>query len=463
MSNRTLLTLGRIIEWVRGASTVSTTRRGTAVRGVGNDSRTIGKAEVFIAITTDKDDGHKYVADALTRGAEAALVSKKKLAQFSDAQRKKLIAVDDPLAALHLLASRYRKALGLPVVGITGSNGKTTARNFISTVLKKRLTVGETIGNLNNHLGVPMSLLRFSGNEEVGVLEMGANHTGEIHLLSKTIMPTIGLITNIGYAHIGYFGSLEKIARAKLEIIDGMNDPKGFLLLNGDDPLLFAEAGRIKKKVVFFGTSSRCDIRARRVRFSENGSTSFEVQGCRYALSMPGRHFIYSALPALYLGMHFGVPEPDIVRGLSEIRPSPLRGTIEKKSGATFIVDCYNANPSSMKFAVRFLNDVAGTKPKVAVIGDMLELGAYAKRLHGNLGTLLARSGVKRLLAVGQWASVVAQGAVKAGMQKKDVHCAADGAEALGVVKRIVRRGDVVLLKGSRGVHLETVYEGLKA
>jgi UDP-N-acetylmuramoyl-tripeptide--D-alanyl-D-alanine ligase len=455
------LTLEMLADWGRASCCLSEAMLRLLVRGMSNDSRAIKKGEVFVALTTEKDDGHRYVSAALKLGALAAIVAEKNLSQFSESEKSKLIVVDNPLLALQRIAAEYRKTFEIPFIGITGSSGKTTARTFVAEVLRQGMKVGETAGNLNNHIGVPMSLLRFTGKEDVGVLEMGANHTREIHLLSTIVRPTIAIITSIGYAHIGYFGSLANILKAKLEIIDGMDDPCGFLMLNGDDRLLVKAAKKIKKNVVLFGFSSTCAVRALNVRVASGLATSFEVGKARYRLSAAGRHFVYSALLAIYLGKYFGIDDRRIAEALRTIKPADMRGTIKKISGATFIIDCYNANPSSMKSGIELMNDVAGDCPKVAIVGDMLELGNYSRRLHGELGKSLARSGVRSIVAVGNFASNVADGALKAGMRKKDIYTAPDSVRALPVVKEIIRPGDVALLKGSRGVRLETIYEGL--
>ena len=455
------LTLERLAHWGRASCCLSGLMKKRIILGVSNDSRAIKKGEVFVALTSEKDDGHRYVSAALKLGAIAAIVAKKNLSQFPESQRSKLIAVGDPLLALQRIAAEYRKTFTIPFIGITGSSGKTTARTFVSEVLRRKMKVGETAGNLNNHIGVPLSLLRFIGNEDVGVLEMGANHTREIHLLSTIVRPSIAIITSIGYAHIGYFGSLANILRAKLEIIDGMDAPSGFLMLNGDDRLLVGAAKKIKKNVVLFGFSSGCAVRAQNFRVLSGLATSFEVGKTHYHLSTAGKHFVYSALMAIYLGKYFGIGDQLIAEALRTIKPADMRGTIKKISGATFIIDCYNANPSSMKSGIELMDEVSAGRPKVAIVGDMLELGSYSRRLHGQLGKSIARSGVRSIIAVGNFASNIADGALRAGMRKKDIHIAPDSARALPMVKEIVRPGDVALLKGSRGVRLETIYEGL--
>lgn len=453
------ISLDRLIRYCGGTSLLARSDRCRPVHGVWNDSRKVGKGDVFIAIGTQSDDGHRYVKNALDQGAVAAIVARKKIGMFSDEEKKRLIVVRDPQSSLQAAASQYRKTLRCTMVGITGSSGKTTARAFIAAVLRQKLTVGETLGNFNNHLGVPLSLLRFTGKENAGVLEMGANHRREIHVLSTIVRPDIGVITNIGYAHIGYFGSLANILKAKFEIVDGMRKD-GLLLLNGDDPLLVRRAKTARQTVLFFGMSGLCDVRAENIRLTKNGHMAFDVQGLQYEIPMPGRHFVYNALAAIAIAGRFGIDKKRIDAAFESLRPLSMRGAIRKKAGITFIVDCYNANPSSMKSGIALLSDVAVSRPKVAIVGDMLELGRYSAALHTALGKQLAASGVDRILAVGSFASKVAGGAKAAGMKMKKIMVAASSAKAVPLAQKLINRGDVVLLKGSRGIHLETVLEG---
>ncbi len=456
------LTLGAFAAYSGGETSLPASALDRPLGLVWNDSRKVGPGDVLVAIETETDDGHKYVSKAFDQGAAAALVSKKKISMIPESVREKLIMVADPLKSLQRIASKYRATLSCGMVGLTGSSGKTTARSFISAVLRKSLDVSETQGNWNNHIGVPLCLLRFTGKENAGVLEMGANHSREIHTLSKMVRPDIGIIMNIGYAHIGYFGSLANIAKAKFEIVDGMKR-SGTLLLNGDDPLLVKKATTVKMNVEFFGTAKRCAVRAENVRLTGDGRTAFVVDGEEYKLPMPGRHFVYSALAAIAVARRFNVDKGRINAAFSALAPGPLRGTIEKKAGATFVVDCYNANPSSMKSGIELLGEVAGKSPKVAIVGDMLELGKFAPRLHTALGRHLAAARVRRILAVGEYASAVARGAAAGGVARKNIVTAPDSSSAAPIAQKMVRAGDVVLLKGSRGVHLETVYEGIGA
>jgi UDP-N-acetylmuramoyl-tripeptide--D-alanyl-D-alanine ligase len=453
------LTLGDIITWGHGRSGLSAGVYGRRVAKVWNDSRKVGRGDVFVALKTEKDDGHRYVKSAFAAGAAAAMVSGSAPVECSAHDRSKLIKVADPLRAVQRIATRYRRELGILIVAVTGSSGKTTTRNFIASVLRTALPVGETYTNWNNHIGVPLSILRFSGQEWAGVIEMGANHTDEISELSKIAEPDVGVITNIGYAHVGLFGSLANTTRAKFEIVAGLNRNNGLLLLNGDDRRLVDHARKTGTEAVCFGFSAKCDIRAEDVRFDQRQGLSFTVDGSEFRLHVAGRHFIYSALPAIFLGRRCGIPEAEIARALAAQRPFTMRGTVEKRKGVTFIVDCYNANPSSMKSAVAMLADLAVPNRRVAIVGDMLELGKQAERLHHELGTMLAQNGVKKIIAIGQFAGSVADGAVKAGMDSKKIAAAADAEEAVPLTKRFIKPGEVVLLKGSRGVHLETVFE----
>jgi len=453
------LTLGNIVEWSGGSSSLAAIARKRRVATVWNDSRNVRRGDVFVAITTGRDDGHRYVRAAFNAGAAAVIVDAKAAVDCAQADRKRLIAVNDTVRAVQRVATRYRRELGILLIAVTGSSGKTTTRSFIAAVLNTVFPVGETYTNWNNRIGVPLSILRFTGKEWAGVIEMGANHTGEISELSKVAEPDVALITNIGYAHIGLFGSLASTTRAKFEIVDGLNRKSGFMLLNGDDERIVAHARKSGIETVYFGLSSRCDVRPERVRFDPRRGLDLVVDGYEFHLPVPGRHFLYSALPAIYLGRRCGVSDVKIAQTLAVQKPYRMRGSVEKKKGVTFIVDCYNANPSSMKNAVASLVEMASPDRRVAIVGDMLELGKYARRLHIGLGRMLADSKVRKVVAIGQFARDVANGAVKAGMSQKRIYTAVQADEAALLAKQLIRPGEVVLLKGSRGVHLETVFE----
>jgi UDP-N-acetylmuramoyl-tripeptide--D-alanyl-D-alanine ligase len=424
-----------------------------------NGSKKKSSGDVFIALRSDTDDGHRYVESAIKQGAIAALVDKKGIKSIPDKYRSKCIVVTDTLKSIQKMAARYRKEMGLLVIGITGSNGKTTTRSFISEVLKSAVKVGETYTNWNNHIGVPQSILKFDGDEWAGVLEMGANHVGEIRPLTKICRPDIAVITNIGYAHVGLFGGLERTTEAKFEIAEGLGK-KGYMLLNGDDRRLVRGAEeRGLKRVIFFGTSPNCQIRAQNIRVSEEG-VRFSAAGQEYFLTMPGRHFIYCALPAICIAKACGFSDDEIQEAISSLKPVSLRGKLEPKKGIRFIVDCYNANPSSMSHAIRYLADVTPDKStRVAVVGDMYELEGYTNKLHLKLGEELAKANVQKIVAVGKFSKYIKDGAVKAGMSNKKIFTTGNSEEALDVCRSVLKKGETVLLKGSRGVGLEKVFE----
>lgn len=454
------LTLGKLADWSGGSSgALPASCRNARVSCVWNDSRKVRKGDVFVAIATGNDDGHRYVRAAFAAGAAAAIVNRKATVECEKTDRRKLIEVADPLRAVQRAAARYRRELDILIIGVTGSSGKTTTRSFIASVLNQGFPVGETYSNWNNHIGVPQSILRFTGSEWAGVIEMGANHEHEIGPLSKIAAPDIAVITNIGYAHVGLFGSLAATARAKFEIADGLNKKDGFLLLNGDDDRIVAMSRKRGIKSVFFGLSDRCDVRPEKVSVDPAHGLSFVLDGQKFHLPVQGRHFIYSALPAIFLGRRCGIPDEKIAEALAAQKPVALRGTIEKKRGISFIVDCYNANPSSMKSAVETLAGMAAPEHRVAIVGDMRELGRYSVKLHRELGALLAERKVDRVIAVGDHADDVAQGAIGAGMSPDRIARSASAADAVAVARKMVVSKDVVLIKGSRGVRLETIFE----
>ncbi|MBD3314371.1 MAG: UDP-N-acetylmuramoyl-tripeptide--D-alanyl-D-alanine ligase [Chitinivibrionales bacterium] len=459
MTEARKITLQKLVTWSKGSTTMGPRTLSRPIGNIWMDSRKIERGDVFLALRGETVDGHRYVGQALQAGAIAAIVARKKLPTFPAALRRKLIAVNDPLKAVQRTAATWRRELAIPIIAVTGSNGKTTTRHMITTVLRSHLSTGETFANWNNHIGVPLSLLRFGGDEQCGVVELAANHEGEIKPLSRIARPDIAVITNIGYAHIGLFGSLTTTTRTKFEIVAGLKKRGGILLLNGDDSRLVRYARDNNLDAIYFGRSKRCAVRATDITVTAGGKPEFMVDGRRYALSVRGRHFIYSALPAIFAGKEYGMSEGRIAEALRRFRPAHMRGTIRKKKGTTFIVDCYNANPSSMKSGVTLLRDVAGEGSAVAVVGDMLELGSASHRLHRALGETLARAGVERVLAVGQFSTDVVEGARKTGMSTSAVYRTANAEEGVEIARTMLRSGDTVLLKGSRGVRLEKIFE----
>ncbi len=463
MSDHTgAVTLGDLIHWGNAQSSASDTSRAARVGEVWMDSRKIRPGDVFVALKGDVVDGHDYVEKALSDGATAAIVSSAEATRYNQSLLARLLIVPDPLTAVQRMAREYRRSLSIPIIGVTGSNGKTTTRRFIAEVLKTEKIVGETIGNWNNHIGVPLTLLRLAGNEDIGVLELAANHIGEIRTLSEIVEPTIAVITNIGYAHVGLFGGLKRTTEAKFEIISGMKSTEDALLINGDDARLRKITHDAGVEPITFGFGRGCRIRAESVVVSENGESTFTVGGTTFHLSIPGRHFIYAVLPSIYLAQRFGVGTEVIRQAVESLRPFEMRGGIEQYKGISFIVDCYNANPSSMKSAIALLKDIAGTRRMVAIVGEMRELGRYATRLHKTLGRDLVRAGVHQIVAVGEHGADVLRGARENGAASINAIALKTAAEAERWSVNNLAKGDVVLLKGSRAVALEKVMESYR-
>ncbi len=449
------LKIKELVEWSGAETSLSTRAMNSMVNNIWMDSRKIEKGDIFLALKGDSVDGHDFVETAIKKGAAAAIVSKRKAKNFSDKINKKLIIVSNPLKAVQKMASAYREKLNYPIIAITGSNGKTTTRHFIQSVLSKVYNVGITEGNWNNHIGVPLSILKLTGEEDLAILEMGANHEKEISILSKIAKPDIAIVTNIGYAHIGNFGSLKNTAKVKLEITDGLSAKAGLLLLNGDDKILVSEN---EKDALYFGLGKRCGVKAEDLSVLKNGNVTFKVRGYKYSLSIPGRHFVYSALPAIFLAIQMGMPEDMLKEALLDIKPDALRGMINSKKGVKFIVDCYNANPSSMESSLVMLADIASEKKRCAIVGDMLEMGKFSTKVHKELGKKLAENKIQKVIVVGKEAEKVASSAISEGLLKKNVKTVLNADEALAVSKEFFKSGDTVLLKASRAIGLEKVY-----
>ncbi len=453
-----VLTFGAFARWAGARSALPAPLAARRVPSITHDSRAVERGALFVALVSARDDGNRYAADALQRGAAAALVNASARAMVPARLLNRLLVCAEPLRALQRAARRYRDELGLLTIAVTGSNGKTTTRAFLSEVLSAHVSTGGTRGNLNNHIGVPLSLLGLAGDEYAAVIEMGANHMGEIAALSRIARPDIAVVTNVGYSHVGLFGSLANTTRAKLEIVQGFRNRRGILYVNGDDSRLWSAARRAHDRVVTFGTGTRCDVRATEVRVDATG-TSFCAGGHDYRLSMPGRHFVYAALPALAVGLSCGMSPQRAAAVLRAVKPVAMRGGMRTKRGVRFILDCYNANPSSMQSALQLLVDTTAPRERVAVLGDMRELGQYTAALHRQLGRRVARAGVRALVAAGEQAQRVAAEACAAGMSRRLVRTAAGAAEAVSALRGLARNGDTVLLKASRALALEQVFE----
>lgn len=434
---------------------------GVRVARVCTDTRQIKPGDLFFALRGERFDAHDFIDRAVAGGAAVVVVSR---AVNVDA-RVPVIKVGDTLAGLQALAAYHRRWFAVPVVGITGSSGKTTTKDMVAAVLETRFPVLKTRGNFNNEIGLPLTLLDFSPEHGAGVVEMAMRGPGEINALCRLARPTCAVITNIGVAHLERLGSVDNIARAKGELLDHISR-EGFALLPGDSPHAREQARRCHGRVLYFGLDEGLDIYARDIRREGAGNrftlvmgnTAFEVY-----LPLPGRHNVQNALAAAGAGLLLGLSPAEVAAGLSRVSLSEMRMDIIEGDNFTVINDAYNANPDSTCAALQSLEEFAAGDGRraVAVLGDMLELGAGAVDGHRRVGTAAVRHGVALLITVGELSRETAEGARRAGGVPGGVIDCNNKKEALQVLRRELRPGDAVLVKGSRGMRMEEIVEGL--
>lgn len=426
------------------------------VRRVEIDSRKVESGDLFWAVRGERLDGHDYAADALKNGAMACVVDERHAENVTGPK----IVVLDTLAALGEFARWYRGVQSATVIGVTGSVGKTTTRRVIHTVLGASLPGVESPENFNNHFGLPLSLLGIEKGDRYAVMEMGASHVGEIRELAAIARPEIGVVTAVELAHVSSFGSLDHITIAKGELVEAL-PAGGLAVLAGDDARVRGMAARTKARVVCVGEGPDNDLRPTCVK-SVPGRLSFRVEGHEYSLAATGRHVLTSALAAVAVAREFGVPAADVARGLDAFRAMPGRGAIRRFGAMTVIDDTYNANPASMRAAVHVLRDWAGPGRCIFVAGDMLELGTHSAGCHRQLGEEAAACGIHGIIALGHFADDVVEGARMAGHRDGQLKACRTLHEVTAVLEDWLQPGDVVLVKGSRGMRMERVVDWLE-
>jgi len=447
--------LQQLAQWANGTLTSGNPAR--KVTRVCTDSRGLQAGDLFVALRGEKFDGHAYVAQAAAAGAAAAVVeepfSSENTGDFA------LLRVADTLTALQSIATRYRASLPLRVVALTGSSGKTSTKDFLAAVLGEAFRVVKTEGNFNNHIGLPLTMLRASAADEIGVFELGMNHPGEIAPLAAMAAPEAGVITNIGVAHIEFMGSREAIAQEKGMLAEAL-PAHGFLVLGAGDEYSASIARRCPARTILAGIG-KGDLSATLLETGFEGSR-FTVRAggeeTEVILPVPGVHMVENALLALAAGWGFGIPLAVAAQGLAQCRLT--KGRLEQKNlgGIHFLDDSYNANPDSMRAALRTLAALPVSGARIAVLGRMGELGAESERGHRAVGADAAGAGIDLLIAVGEEeAGVLAEAARQGGL--KEVHHVADPEAAAVLLAGRARPGDVVLIKGSRSAHMERVLE----
>ncbi len=450
-----LITCGRLIN-LREDTCIS-----ISPQQICTDTRILRKGDLFVALKGDRWDGHSFLKEAQVKGALGAIAEK--LLPLPSSHFF-LIQVEDTLKALQKLAKFHREKLSFPFVGITGSNGKTTTKELISHILSQKYQVGKSFGNFNNQIGVPLSLLKISSSHQIGVLEMGMSAQGEIATLSRIVQPNIGLITNIHSSHIGLLGTIKEIAQAKGEIIPILNrDKENYLVLNEDDKWTENFKKESKCRVVTFGLGKNSNFKAENIS-TENEKISFTLRFPNKEhlhLSLPLHKFfsIYNLLAACCVSSLLGIPSSSIKDALFKFKSLPLHFQINNFGQYRLINDSYNANPVSMQKALDLLKQIDG-KRKIAVLGDMLELGGKAQSFHYQIGRKAAKLSINAIFAYGELSEEMVRGAKEGGI--KDAFFFTDKRSLVDKLLEYKRDGDCFLIKGSRGMKMEEIATRLK-
>ena len=435
----------------------------TTFARVGIDSRAVQPGDLFLAIKGDKFDGHDFVAEVAAKGVAAVVVAKNRLPQvLPDCA---VVVVEDTRAALGKLAAAHRAQFSLPVIAVGGSNGKTTTKELLAAVLRQKFATLASEASFNNDIGVPMTLLKLTREHQAAVLEVGTNHPGELAPLTQMVAPQFGVITNVGREHLEFFGNVAGVAQEEGALAE-LLPAEGKLFLNGDNEWTETIAARTSAKVVRVGVGKGNDWRADGIHFDRRGMV-FNVaapvaeSGGAYHINLFGRHQVANALLAIAVGAELGLDRGEIQRGLSQCQPAKMRLQLWEANGVTVLDDSYNANADSMLAALQVLSELPCKGRRLAVLGDMEELGAHSEAAHAEVGRLAATWGVGQLFAVGKMAGTMAAAARAAGLNRMFEF--ADVAAAAGALKGFAKAGDVVLLKASRATRVERVADFLKA
>jgi UDP-N-acetylmuramoyl-tripeptide--D-alanyl-D-alanine ligase len=427
--------------------------------GVNTDSRTIKSGECFFAVAGENFDGHDYIPDVFAKGAACAVVSKNIADKFAGCC---ILRVCDTVKALGEFAAEYRRQAGFKVIAITGSVGKTTARQIIYHVLRNHFRCHQSPKSFNNSIGVPLTLFGAEPEDEIVIAELGTNHPGEIAYLTQIAQPDIALITNVHPAHLEGFGSVRAIAQEKLSISDGLQK-NGILIINGDNSLLVDACRNKNVKILTFGKSDGCDIQVKDIVPADSGSR-FTIEGVQISLPLPGPGNVENAVAAWAVCKQFGLTIEDFARAVKTIPAVSMRTELLQIGNLTVLDDCYNANPASMRNALETLSHIGSSKNRrpVFICGDMAELGEQTKVFHAELGNSIARAKVQLLITVGNLAKIAADAAQKTAQYNLQTESFDDVSSACDNLAKFIKDDDIILVKGSRIVRLESVVEKLK-
>ena len=426
------------------------------------DSRIIKEGDIYVVINSEKRNGNIFCEEALKKGAKGCIVNindfeVKKLREY-EKNGKFIVQVKDTIEAVQKLSSYKRNLYDIPVIAITGSVGKTSTKDMVASVISQKYNVLKTEGNMNNHIGLPLTILRLKNHEALCV-EMGMNHLKEISLLTNIAKPTIAIITNVGTSHIGNLGSRENILKAKLEILEGLKE-NGTLIINNDNDMLnkWSKNAGIKQKIITYGIETKSEIMPISIEQSENNSI-FNIDNCKIEVPIGGIHFIYNALCAICVGKILDIPIEKIAKGIKEFELTKNRMEISKlKNGITLINDCYNANYDSMKDGLDYLGNLKNTR-KIAVLGDMLELGKFSEELHIKVGEQVIKNNINILITVGEFSKMIAE---KSKEKMSEVYICNNNEQAIKILCDIMKPNDTIYLKASHSMNFNEIGEKIK-
>lgn len=428
------------------------------------DSRTIMPGDAFFAIKGPNFDGHRFLDYAIEKGASAAVISDSAGISAGSCQVP-IVQVEDTSIALQRLSRLVRTKWGGKIIAVTGSMGKTTTRNFTASILRQAFNVHETSGNLNNEFGVPLTLLNLDPKHDLAVLELGMNHAGEIRRLSEISLPDIGLITNIAPVHLEFFASLREIAEAKAELLEFLPE-NGHFFLNGDDPELTRLSDRFAGGQTRFGFGQDSQVQIMEAQIMDICKMKITIRGrvSEYSgiISSVGKPGAYNAGAAVAVAEYLGVEPDKIHLGLSGLHPPNMRGQVTELGAITLWNDTYNANPRAVEFLLDIIRQLSKFSRKIIVLGDMLELGSNTEKFHREIGEKAAGADLDVIITVGPASRVVRDSAVNSGFSAKSVHWFEDAEEAARFLSKLVEPGDLVAIKGSRGLKLEKIVHYLQ-
>ncbi|MDI6807380.1 MAG: UDP-N-acetylmuramoyl-tripeptide--D-alanyl-D-alanine ligase [Candidatus Eisenbacteria bacterium] len=451
----------RLEAYLRGKVTDSGRGRQTVFTGFSIDTRTLKRGEIFFALKGPSFDGNDFIPEAFQKGAAAAVCSLEWFRKEGDSLADRLlIPSGDTLASLQELSSFHRRKFKLPLVAVTGTNGKTTTKEMIAACLGQKGKVLKTEGNLNNHIGVPLTLLGLSLEHSTAVLELGMSRRGEIRRLAEIARPSVGVITNVGAAHLRDAGSVDEIVKGKSELGEYV-ESGGTLVLNADFPQLVKENEKWNLRKITFSLDRPSQFRLK--RFTQKGA-GYEIEvedGAAYYVPLLGKGNISNSLAALAVSKLMGISDAEFARAIASMKPMPGRMELEEVGGIRIINDSYNANPVSVSLALETIREIEVRGKKVALLGDMLELGEASGSLHKEIGERAAF--LDELYAIGEFSLHIREGAEAKGMPSSRIKTVETREEALNLLKPALASGDLLLIKGSRGMKLEEVFKGLKA